>query len=226
MKLNDFPFTTEKFLRDLSKNNSKDWFIKNKHRFENEFLAPASDFVVKLGESIKQIAPNLVAIPKIDQSIFRLHRDVRFSKDKKPYKTNLGIYLWEGERPRMECPGFYFHIEPGLIFLGSGIYKFTSEQIKLFRDTISNIDKASELDEIIKHITSNPKYKIGGSELKKTPKEYDKNYEYKKFYLYKGLYSYYEGSFPKDMMKKNVLEFSVKVFRDFNILHRWLVDNL
>jgi uncharacterized protein (DUF2461 family) len=59
-----FPFVTEKFLRDLSKNNNKEWFVKNKYRFENEFLIPASNFVVELGERIRHFAPNVIAIPK------------------------------------------------------------------------------------------------------------------------------------------------------------------
>ncbi len=217
---------TEKFLRDLSKNNNKEWFARNKSRFENEFLIPASDFVISLGERIHQFAPEIIAIPKIDKSIFRLHRDMRFSKDKKPYKTNLGIYLWEGNKPRMECSGFYFHIEPGQIFWGSGIYKFNAEQLKKFRDIISVDENAIDLDSILKRITKIPDYKIGGAELKKTPRGLDTMYKYKKFFLHTGLYAYYEITSIDDLRNTDIEDFSFKIFQDFYPLHRWLVDNL
>ena len=120
-----FPQSTLKFLAALSKNNSKVWFEKNHIRFDFELLQPAVQFVIDLGEELTKLSPNIVAIPKIDKSIFRLHRDVRFSKDKSPYKTNLGLYFWEGKGKKMECSGLYFHIEPKLFFLGAGMYQFT-----------------------------------------------------------------------------------------------------
>jgi uncharacterized protein (TIGR02453 family) len=76
-----FPQSTIKFLTALSKNNNKDWFNKNRERFDFEFLQPAVQFVIELGERLVELSPNIIAIPKIDKSIFRLHRDVRFSKE-------------------------------------------------------------------------------------------------------------------------------------------------
>lgn len=221
-----FPFVTEKFLRELSKNNNKEWFAKNKSRFENEFLIPASNFVVELGEQIQQFAPNVIAIPQIDKSIFRLHRDMRFSKDKKPYKTNLGIYIWEGALPRMECPGFYFHIEPGEIFWGSGIYKFSSNQLDKFREIVLNPQKAIEIENIFKSITKNSEYKIGGAELKKIPRGFDPNYKYKKLLLHTGLYVYCEKHSLEELLEKSIVDLSIKFYRDFLPIHRWLLDNL
>lgn len=225
MNTDGFPFITEKFLNELSKNNNKQWFAKNKSRFENEFLIPASNFIVELGEKIQEFAPNVIAIPKIDKSIFRIHRDMRFSKDKKPYKTNLGIYIWEGNKPRMECPGFYFHIEPGEIFWGSGIYKFSTEQLNKFRDFILDDQKVVELDEILKRILRNEDYKVGGSELKKIPRGFDPTYKYKKFLLHTGLYTYYEVKSLKEFRDKSILDLSVKIYRDFFPLHKWLLEN-
>ena len=128
-----FPDSTINFLKSLSRNNNKDWFNKNRERFDFEFLQPAIQFVVDMGEKLTSIAPNINAIPKIDKSIFRLHRDVRFSKNKAPFKNNLGLYFWEGRGKKMECSGYYFHIEPKLFFLGAGMYVFTKDQLKKYR---------------------------------------------------------------------------------------------
>src|SRR3970282_2502527 len=94
--MNIFPFEAIKFLSKLKRNNNKDWFESHRDEFNNSVLEPAQEFVVVLGELLRTFVPGIIAIPKTDKSIFRLHRDVRFSKDKAPYKTNLVILFWEG----------------------------------------------------------------------------------------------------------------------------------
>jgi uncharacterized protein (TIGR02453 family) len=79
---------------------------------------PSGAFVVSMGAKLKAISPAIKAIPKVNQSLFRVNRDTRFSADKSPYKTNLGIWFWEGEKKRMECPGFYFHLDTENLMLG------------------------------------------------------------------------------------------------------------
>jgi uncharacterized protein (TIGR02453 family) len=109
---NNFPHCAADFLSKLSKNNNREWFESHRDEYGAMFLEPAQEFVVEMGEKLQTIRPNIIALPKIDKSIFRLHRDVRFSKDKLPYKTNLGIIFWEGDDKKLESSGFYFHIEP------------------------------------------------------------------------------------------------------------------
>mgnify|MGYP000162137108 FL=1 len=226
MKTMTFPFMTAKYLSDLSKNNSREWFLKNRERFDIEFLQPAVQFVIDIGERIQTFAPNVMAVPKVDKSIFRLHRDVRFRKNKEPYKTNLGLYFWEGKGKRMECSGFYFHIEPSNFFLGAGMYVFSPQQLKKYRDTVYNPDKGSELDSIIKSILRNKNYSIGGKTFKKTPRGYDSDYKYADLLLHSGVYSFYEIDSLNMFHKKDIVEFSYSVFKDMNPLHQWLVKNI
>jgi uncharacterized protein (TIGR02453 family) len=226
MKTLTFPFNTVKYLSDLSKNNNRDWFLKNRERFDLEFLQPAVQFVIDLGERIQTFAPNVIAIPRVDKSIFRLHRDVRFKKNKAPYKTNLGLYFWEGKGKRMECSGFYFHIEPNNFFLGAGMYVFSPQQLKKYREVVYKKDKGKELASIINSIAKNKKYLIGGKTYKKTPRGFDSDYEYSDLLLYSGVYSYYEIDSLNMFHKKDITEFSYNVFRDMNPLHQWLVKNI
>ena len=86
-----FPGNSVRFLSKLKRNNNREWFESHREEFVTSVLEPAQEFVVVLGELLRTIAPGIIAIPKTDKSIFRLHRDVRFSKNKSPYKTNLGI---------------------------------------------------------------------------------------------------------------------------------------
>lgn len=221
-----FPQSTERFLSTLSRNNNKEWFEKNRDRFYLEFLQPAVQTVIDLGEKIQTFAPNILAIPKIDKSIFRLHRDVRFSKDKSPYKTNLGLYFWEGKGKRMECSGFYFHIEPKNFFLGAGMYVFDPHHLKKFREIVSNPEKGKELTSIVKSILRNKNFSIGGKSFKKTPRGFDPDYKYSDLFLYSGIYSFYESDSLSKFYKKDLVEFAYQIFREMNPLHQWLVKEI
>ncbi len=111
------------FFNTLKKNNSKEWFNAHKQDFTNHVMEPAKTFVTEMGKALKTLSPDIIAIPLVNKSIFRIYRDVRFSPDKSPYKTHLGIFFWEGGRPKMECSGYYFHLEPPNVYLGAGLYQ-------------------------------------------------------------------------------------------------------
>jgi uncharacterized protein (TIGR02453 family) len=96
-------------------------------------MTPARSFVTAMGEKLRKIAPGIVADPRVNKSIFRIYRDTRFSKEKTPFKTNLGIWFWEGDLPRMESFGFYFHVEGKKMMLAAGVYMFQKEQLEAFR---------------------------------------------------------------------------------------------
>jgi len=80
-----------KFYEDLTNNNSKEWFADHKSDYEEFVMKPARSFVIDLGERLQAISPEIQAIPKTDKSIFRIYRDIRFTPDKRPFKTHLGI---------------------------------------------------------------------------------------------------------------------------------------
>lgn len=221
-----FPQSPIKFLTALSKNNKKDWFEKNRVRYDFELLQPAIQFVIDLGEELTRLSPNIIAIPKVDKSIFRLHRDVRFSKDKSPYKTNLGLYFWEGKGKKMECSGLYFHIEPKLFFLGAGMYMFTKDQLKKYREAVSNPAKGKELNEISKKLLKNKKFQLGGKTYKKIPRGFDPDYIYNDLLLHSGFYIYYENNGFSELTKKDPVIFAYKIFKEMYPLHKWFVNNI
>lgn len=221
-----FPQSTIKFLTALSKNNNKVWFEKNRVRYDFELLQPAIQFVIDLGEKLSELSPNITAIPKVDKSIFRLYRDVRFSKNKAPFKTNLGLYFWEGRGKKMECSGFYFHIEPKLFFLGAGMYMFTKDQLKKYREIVSDPAKGKQLNDIITKLLKNKKLNLGGRTYKKTPRGFDPNYKYSELLLHSGLYLSYESKNFTELTKKNPIVFSYKIFKEMYPLHKWFVENI
>ncbi|MFA8300966.1 MAG: DUF2461 domain-containing protein [Hyphomicrobiales bacterium] len=132
------------FLSDLRDNNNKEWFDLNRDRYQQTkelFLELTEQFNSAISLIDKDIP---IVNPK--DCMFRIFRDVRFSKDKTPYKINYGSYISIGGR-KSNFPGYYIHIEPNNSFFGGGYYYPSPEHLKLIRDEIYN--NASELNEII-----------------------------------------------------------------------------
>lgn len=222
-----FTKETYSFFEDLKRNNSKEWFESNKERFNTVVLEPAQSFVIALGEKMKDHLPDLKAIPKTDKSIFRLHRDVRFSKDKAPYKTNLGLYFWEGERPKLECPGFYLHIEPNHFYAGSGVYIFPKDVIKKFRESLCKETVAAELHSLIEKILKNKDYSSEGKFYKKIPAGYKVKPEFQDYLLYNGLYAGVSSdSHNKFLNVKDQVEYVYKIYQDVLPVHNWFMENI
>ena len=134
-------FTPEMFtfLRQLKRNNNRDWFNKNKERYLADVQQPALDFIADVGASLRKISPNFVADPRpFGGSLMRVYRDTRFSKDKTPYKTNIGISFPHRTAKDIHEPGFYLHVQPGEAFLGAGIWRPETKTATAIRQAIVN----------------------------------------------------------------------------------------
>jgi uncharacterized protein (TIGR02453 family) len=170
-------FTTQgiSFLKKLEKNNTRDWFHENKSDYEDLIRTPALNFIDDMGNNLAHLSPHFLAIAKkVGGSLMRVHRDVRFSKDKSPYKTNVGIQFRHEMGKDVHAPGFYVHVEPGECFVGVGIWRPDSSTLGKIRDAIVEKDKnwlAAVNDKKFKR-----NFEIGGESLKTGPRGYDKNH--------------------------------------------------
>lgn len=118
-------FTTEvfRFLRELAENNNREWWEDNKGRYVEVIREPALDFIADFGRRLAEISPHFGADTRTNGgSLMRPYRDVRFSKDKTPYKTNVGIQFRHLQGKDVHAPGFYVHIEPRRCFVGVGMW--------------------------------------------------------------------------------------------------------
>jgi len=225
-RFNGFTKATFKFFKDLEENNTREWFEENRKIYENHIMEPAQEFVMEMGERLKSLCPKIVAIPKTDKSIFRIYRDVRFSKDKTPYKTHLGIFFWEGPRKKLGNPGFYLQLDKSSILIAGGLYTLPNDLLKPYRDAVSDSKKGTEIAKILKKVTKNPDYKLGGSHYKRVPSGYSAENPNADLLLHSGLYVYYEGPIPKEAYSRDFLDYSFGVFKDILPLHKWLRDNI
>lgn len=115
-----FTGDTFSFLEELAANNDRAWFARNRDRYERHVKLPALRLVEDIGPELGRISPHFSATPR---SVFRIHRDTRFSRDKSPYKTHLGIQFRHQASGDVHAPGFYFHLEPASVFAALGMWR-------------------------------------------------------------------------------------------------------
>jgi uncharacterized protein (TIGR02453 family) len=128
---------TFRFLRELAEHNERPWFEANKARYAAEVRDPLLRFVVAVGPKLAKVSRQIVADPRpVGGSLFRIHRDVRFSKDKSPYKTHAALSFRHSDGRERPAPGFYLHLAPGDVFAGAGLWHAPSDAVKQVRDAI------------------------------------------------------------------------------------------
>ncbi len=187
-------------------------------------MNPARSFVVTLGERLRKIAPGINADPRVNKSLFKIHRDTRFSKEKTPFKTNLGILFWEGDLPRMESSGFYFHVEGKKMMLATGIYMFQKAHLEAYRKSVADKKLGASLEKVLKNTTRDKKIEIGGKHYKRVPRGFDPDYKHARYLLHNRLYVYRNSPIPKEFYTPKLVDYSLEQFRKMAPLHRWLVD--
>lgn len=163
------------FLRSLAQNNNREWFNENKKAYQAS-LELFTDLAGRMLAGISRFDPALGDLAPRD-TIFRIYKDVRFSRDKSPYKTHFGCWMAKGGRKSTNA-GYYFHLEPGGSFMAAGVHMPPKEQLNLIRQEIV-FNPAAYLEVIQNPVIRNG-YERGGMEdmLKKGPAGFPKDFAY------------------------------------------------
>ena len=169
-----FPKECIQFLKQLKRNNNRDWFEKHKEEFELYAKAPICSFIASLQPYFARFAPEFDLNPK--RSIFRIYRDIRFSADKTPYKTHLAAhFVLRGMPKGFVGSGYYLQIEPGEFFVGGGIYLPDGNQLKKIRNAIAR--RGEEFLSIVENRKFKKRFApFEWSKLQRVPKGYDENH--------------------------------------------------
>ena len=167
-------FTREffRFLKDLDANNDRDWFQANKPRYERHLKEPALRFVVDFGPHLARISPFFRADPRpAGGSLFRIHRDVRFGRDKRPYKTHCGIQFRHRAGKDAHAPGYYLHLEPGGCFVAMGCWRPDNPALKKIRDAVAA--EPAAWTRALSGKKFKDRFELTGDSLKRPPRGYD-----------------------------------------------------
>ena len=214
------------FYQDLSQHNDRAWFDHNRERYDQYVLKPAVAFVDAMGERLRLISPQIVSDRRTNGagSIFRIYRDTRFSQDKTPFKTFLGIFFWEGSRAKMENSGFYFHLEPTQLTLYAGIYQFSKTMLPAYRDAVVHPEQGAALKLAVQQVLAAGSYEIGGRHYKKTPAGYDALHPNAEYLLHNSLYASTSGEVPPQAFSAQLLDYCLDRFTDMAPVHHWIVS--
>jgi len=173
-----FSAATLSFLRRLKRNNRREWFNAHRDEYEAHVRAPMIAVIERLAVDFRSFAPDLVASPK--RSLYRIHRDIRFSEDKKPYKTHVAAVFPCRDLPKHEGAGLYFHAAPDGVWVGGGMYAPMTPQLHAVREHIAANSRR------LRKIVSAPGFKravgsLEGERLQRVPRGFPKDHEAAEF---------------------------------------------
>jgi len=159
------------FLRQLKRHNNREWFAKNKQRYEEAVRDPALLFIENFGPHLHSLSPHFVADPRPTRgSLFRIYRDTRFSPDKRPFKTHVGIHFSHASGKDAHAPVFYLHLEPENCFTAAGVWHPESRALTKIRMAI-----AAEPGQWAK---ARRKLELEGDSLMRPPRGFDPNHRF------------------------------------------------
>jgi uncharacterized protein (TIGR02453 family) len=172
-----FPPTLVRFLDELAANNRREWFQVNKARYEEQVRGPALDFIEAFAVPLADFAPCFVAWPKkVGGSLMRPYRDIRFSKDKTPYKTNVGIQFRHEQGKDVHAPGYYVHIDPDQVFLAAGTWRPDPDFLGRIRERIAG--RPQEWTAVITDRQFKRQLSLSGTALSRPPRGFAKTDEH------------------------------------------------
>jgi uncharacterized protein (TIGR02453 family) len=163
-----FSRRTFAFLRDLKENNDRAWFAAQRERYERDVREPALRLIEDFGPRLTKLSPHFRATPR---SLFRIHRDTRFSKDKSPYKTAIGVHFRHDLGRDAHTPGFYLHIAPGDVFLALGIWHPDADALRAIRERIA--DDVAGWKRASRGPAFTKTFRLEGESLKRPPKGFE-----------------------------------------------------
>jgi uncharacterized protein (TIGR02453 family) len=164
-----FPQQALPYLQKLARNNRREWFNEHKQEYETYVREPALAFIQETAPKLKTISDQFHAIAKKSGgSLMRVYRDTRFSKDKTPYKTNIGIQFRHVLGKDVHAPGFYLHIEHNGCFIGAGIWHPESKTLAKIRNFI--VDNPSAWQTLRQDKKFNARFELAGESLVRAPK--------------------------------------------------------
>jgi uncharacterized protein (TIGR02453 family) len=221
MDFGGFPNATGEFLTGIRDHNKKRWFEAHRDDYEQAFLAPAIAFAEALAPRLRRIEPDIQIAPRVNGSIMRINRDIRFSKDKSPYKDHLDLWFWTGDRKGWDTSGFFFRLTPDRLLLGAGMHGFAPPVLARYRAAVLNEGTGAALAAIVAKVRK-AGYEVGTETFKRVPAGVRADHPRAALLRHGGLHAGWEGKHPIELATRAIVDFVAKHFGAVAPLHRWL----
>lgn len=221
VKTATFGPATLEFLAMLSINNEKAWFDAHRADYEAHYLAPALAFMDAVRAPLTDIEPDIQAEARVNGSLFRINRDIRFSRDKTPYKDHVDLFFWIGEGRSRERPGFFFRLGGRELVLGAGMHGFDPVKLAAFRAAVLDERRGSELMEAAE-IAEHAGATLGGVGYKRLPAPFDPAHLRARFLHHNALHAGWTTAIPAEFGTDAFPDLCVQRFRPLAGLARWV----
>jgi uncharacterized protein (TIGR02453 family) len=212
-----------RFLADLRAHNERGWFHAHREEYESLLLEPARDLVEAMGEELAGFAPNVNADPRVGGSIFRIARDTRFSKDKRPYKDHLDMMFRVG--PVKTSPGYWFRLTPNELILGAGMHMLDKPELERYRTSVDADASGAELAKIVAK-EERAGYDVGGEHYKRVPAGFNADHPRAALLRHAGIYVGTDMDVPAEAKTAKFPAFCVAHYRKMAPLMDWLSANV
>lgn len=212
------------FLRELKAHNNRDWFQKNKSRYERDVREPALRFIEDAGPRLKKLSAHLIADPRpVGGSLFRINRDIRFSADKSPYKTAVGMSFGHDGGGHGAAPGLYLQLAPGDSFAGGGVHMPETRTLNRIRDAI--VADTAAWKRVVAAPTFAPMFTNMGEALKRAPQGYDPGHPFVED-LKRKSYVWHTRFSERDVCAAGFMDAYLEACRTANPFNRFLAAAL
>ena len=217
-----FPKQTVPFLKSLKANNKKEWFEAHRDDYDSYFVKPAMDLIEALAPIAESLDPPHQAVPKVNKSLRRVHRDTRFSKDKTPYNPAIHIVFWTGDHPNRSA-GTHLVLSDHHFGFGAGHWAFAGDGLDRYRAAVQN---KADLDSLNKALASAATVgcELGEPELKKVPRGFEAEGEVAELLRRKGLVvmSRDRDGFDDRLFGSGAVDALTDILKALAPLNRWI----
>jgi uncharacterized protein (TIGR02453 family) len=213
-----FPHDAARFLGALRRHNRKDWFDEHRSDYEEDVLQPAKEFVIDLGAKLRMLRPKVQIDPRTNFGVKRINRDIRFSRDKKPYKDHQTLWWWEGGA-KEGSPGYWFQLMPKGVVLAVGMYMAAPAVLERYRAAVVDDRRGGALDRMIKGFERKG-YKLEGPTRKRVPRGFDADHPRARYLKQDGIYAWVETPLPSG----DFIRHCFAHYRTLTPLQAWLME--
>ncbi len=218
-----FGKATFRFLRELSANNDKAWFEAHRADYERHYVSPAVAFIEALGPELSRFAKGVRFEPRVNGSLFRIQRDIRFSKDKTPYRDHIDLWFWYGDRKDWSAPGFFLRLEAKKLTLGAGVHRFDAVQVQRFRAAVLGTRRGEALSHLLGDLVDDGPYELGGATRRSIPRGFPGDHPRADLLLHDGMVATLEGRPPREVESGAFVAWCAAHFRRLAPLCEWLL---
>ena len=221
-----FPKELPAFLKKLERNNNKAWFDAHRDDYEALYLEPAKAFASAMVPALRTVGKDITCEPRVNGAIMRINRDVRFSKDKTPYKTALHFRFPSGDPRDKGGSGLFLRVASNSLTVAGGAFGFDPKKLDRYRRAVVDPKQGKALRVAIDKVLKAGPYALSDPDLKRVPKGFDPEHPNAELLRFKGFYAHADLPMPKAIFGSQAVPHVIAHFKKLRPVQDWLCKAL